>query len=203
MPPQRSGDLLGPEPTARVAEDGAGASGGGVAGNGVFGAGLKVRGPNWCQYMLSEDWPRRGDATGDTYRCIRRDTQGYESIFAIKVAKSALKETSSSSQATNTAAWDQEVRLLRRLALLGGGATGNNSRSFSSDNLLGGAATTTTNSPAYTIEMVTEFGGLKSMPSLRFLVTTPVCWKSLDARIKGAERGYMEPYSAEQVRADF
>jgi hypothetical protein len=38
------------------------------------------------------------------------------------------------------------------------------------------------------------------MPSLRFLVTTPVCWKSLDARVKGAERGYMEAYSAEQVR---
>jgi len=37
------------------------------------------------------------------------------------------------------------------------------------------------------------------MLSLRFLVTTPVCWKTLDARVKGAERGYMEAYSAEQV----
>jgi hypothetical protein len=53
--------------------------------------------------------------------------------------------------------------------------------------------------PAHTVELVTEFGGLKSLPSMRFLVTTPVCWKTLDARIKGAERGYMEAYSREEV----
>ena len=192
-------------------DEGGASSEGGLAGNGVFGAGLKVRGPNGCVYMLNEDWPRRGDATGDTYRCIRRDPAGNESIVAIKVAKSALNDSNSnsSSQATTStqaAAWDQEVRLLRRLALLGGATTTGSSRSNSSNNLLGGANTTSSSNsssthcpPAYTIEMVTEFGGLKSMPSLRFLVTTPVCWKTLDARVKGAERGYMEAYSAEQV----
>lgn len=192
-------------------EEGGASSEGGLAGNGVFGAGLKVRGPNGCVYMLNEDWPRRGDATGDTYRCIRRDPAGNESIVAIKVAKSALNDSSSSSQATistQAAAWDHEVRLLRRLALLGGATTTTtSSRSNSSNNLLGGANTTTSSSthcpPAYTIEMVTEFGGLKTMPSLRFLVTTPVCWKTLDARVKGTERGYMEAYSAEQVRFVF
>jgi len=202
-----------------------GASEGGTAGNGVFGAGLKVCGPNGYLYMLNEDWPRQGDATGDTYRCIRRDPAGNESIVAMKVAKSALNDNGSRQATASTQAaacslvaglsegsWNQEVRLLRRLALLGGATSssssnGSSSRSNSSNNLLGGAKTTTTMTtssthcpPAYTIEMVTEFGGFKTMPSLRFLVTTPVCWKSLDARVKGAERGYMEAYSAEQVR---
>lgn len=179
-------------------------------GTGLLGEGLKVHGTNGCQYMLNEDWPRRGDATGDTYRCIQRGPAGDESVVAIKVARSTLDNTNSSSSQSTTfipaAAWDQEVRLLRRLALLGGASSSieRNSGGDRSD-MLGGAKTTTVTKsgmlcpPAYTIAMVTEFGGLKAMPSARFLVTVPVCWKTLDARVKGAERGYMETYTAEQA----
>lgn len=211
MPPQRNGDLLGPGPTARIVGDEGEIEGGEIMGTGLLGEGLKVHGTNGCQYMLNEDWPRRGDATGDTYRCIQRGPAGDESVVAIKVARSTLDNSNSSSSQSTTfipaAAWDQEVRLLRRLALLGGASSSieRNSGGDRSD-MLGGAKTTTATKsgmlcpPAYTIAMVTEFGGLKAMPSARFLVTVPVCWKTLDARVKGAERGYMETYTAEQVR---
>lgn len=141
---------------------------------------MRVPGPNGEEYQICEDWPRRG---GDTYRALRRDGQGGESIVAIKFSKACGSASTSSSVglptpalgAVSTRAWETEVRLLRRLAMLGG------HRGAGRGQKEGGAAAA---SSLYTVEMLTEFGGVKDLPGLRFLVTRPVCWKSLEARIK-------------------
>ena len=158
--------------------------------------GLRVRGPDACEYQICEDWPRRGDFAGDTYRAARRDAQGKELIVALKVSKAcvgvgptngngsgaapAQPRPVSATSAAGTRAWAQEVQLLRRLALLGKGQQ----QQQQQDGVSNENGSASSSSSSYTVELVTEFGGVKGLPSLRFLVTTPVCWKSLDARIK-------------------
>ena len=192
MPPERGGN--GNDAVSAAASPRSG---------GVFGeSSIRFKAPNGAEYILNEDWPRRADGNGDTYRAVKREAAG-ESVVAIKVAKGALKEAMAvapgGGRRESSQAWDQEVRLLRRLALLG--KRSSSSSSQNQEDKEGGGATTPTTRPAasYTVEFGTEFGGLKSMPSIRLLVTTPVCWKSLDARIKGVERGYMEAYTPNQA----
>lgn len=121
---------------------------------------------NGEEYQILEDWPRRGDAAGDVYRAAKRDGRGNETIVALKVYRACGEGTVAASSVAPTAAaraWAQEVQLLRRLAMLGGqGSAGS----------------------CYTVELVDEFAGGGSKDHLRYLVTTPVCWKSLASRIK-------------------
>ena len=146
--------------------------------------GLRIRGPHKTEYQLGEDWPRRSDVSGDVFRAVARDLKtGQEVTVALKASSGKQIEGSISAKA-----WDQEVRLLRRLALLTSG-TGSSQKNAT---VRGATSTSAVAEPTwgvrddgpYTIQLMTEFGGVKTVPSLRFMVTTPVCWKSMEARIK-------------------
>ena len=201
MPPQRGESLL-PSPPSSISPSNSTV--------GIFTTGsLSVKSPDGIhEYQVVEDWPRRSDASGDTYRAVKRDANSAsESIVALKVAKirnggggggggggllSGSSSSSNSNEPSTTQIWDQEVRLLRRLALL-------SPKSKASTTTTTSSTTQRASSSNFTIEMVTEFGGIRALPSARFLVTTPCCWKSLDTRIKGVERGHMEPYTPAQA----